>query len=237
MAIIPSVFSNHFEAIHFGKTQFVAFNEHPHRLAGISMTGSTTIESDPRTLAGGLFCTRTIWTVDYSLLPAWERLMRPQTPILATSIPATQGKFHLTQDVRYFWRFFLAFGPPFDPVEIGEVTDYLYTRPTTGDPWVLAAESSYGIDAEWTPTIGVPYLGGHPDSGGRGANDLPNSVAFNPPQLAYLADALIARLPWQDPWTDESAAFEDSLTDILDTQNALGTSVWTGETTATMVFS
>lgn len=237
MSVIPSVFENHFEGIHFGKTKFVAFNDHPHRLAGIAMTGTTTIDSDPRPVALGLSCTRTVWSVDYSLLPAWERLLRSQIPLLQVENPTAQGKFHVTQNLQYFWRFNLATGSGYDPVKIGDVTDYLYTRPTTGDPWVLASENTYDIDGVWTPEVSQPYLGGHPDSGGRGADDLANSVAIKPPQLDYLADALVARLPWVDPWANESDAFAVSLADVLAYQNALGTAVWTGATTATMVFS
>lgn len=237
MSVIQSVFDNHFEAIHFGKTQFTAFNDHPHRITGVSMTGTTSIDRDQRDVALGLSCNRTVWEVNYGLLPSWDRLLRSKIPILATSNPTTQGKFYVTQDVKFFWRFLMAFGPSFDPVKLGETTDFTYTRPSTDDPWVLATQNSYDINGAWTPEVALPYRGGHPTSGGRGADDPANSVAINPPQLAYLADTLVARLPWLDPWASESAAFTDALTTVLDDQNALGGAVWTGSTTASMVFT
>jgi hypothetical protein len=237
MAIIPSIFDTQFEAMQSAKAAFLPFNEHPNRLSRIAMSGTATVESDPRTIATGLSCVRSIWEYDYSLLPAWERLMRPKTPILQTSNPSTVGKFHFTQDVRYFWRCYLAFGPAHAPVTIGQVTDYRYTRPLTSSPWVLDTETSYDITGIWTPEVSAPYYGGHPLSGGRGNDDLDNCVALNPPQLGFMADALVARLPWGDPWSTESDAFTESLTTALAELNTAASSVWSGTTTAAMVFS
>jgi len=261
MSAIPSQYLNNFESVKAKKRAFVDdyVNNHPHRLSSIRLTGSYNIQFDEREIATTqLTAYKTNEDVDYTPLSAWTRVYGEKLPVIGDigQIGVAGGagspgenEFYVAQDLNYFWRFYLVAGSRPDPVKVGEFKTTLYERevltydPITYSEWEEISADTQDIEENGYPTIitAAPFYnstGGHPVSGGRGADNDENS-AF----LAYVISGSnvpssgIYRLPWQDPWADESAMFTQAMADYLEAENAYSGGGWTGSTTVTLEFS
>lgn len=251
MSAIQSQYPNNFESVKAAKVLFVGayVNNHPHRLPVLRLTGSLDYEYDERAIATGLGAQKTTVNVDFSALSEWTRVFNEKIPVVKSGpnqkvAPTDQGEFNVTQSFTdfspRFWRFVFVLGDLFDLVKIGEQTVTNYQRDTDTDPWVFVDETVTDIDAAWFPSLSS--LGGDPVSGGRGADNEENSVgisveAVNTSVFEIFQSVVVYRLPWEDPWENESELFSDALADYITAQNAYYGGGWTGSTTMTLEFS
>lgn len=251
MSAIQSQYPNNFESVKAAKVLFVGayVNNHPHRLPVLRLTGSLDYEYDERAIATGLGAQKTTVNVDFSELSEWTRVFNEKIPVVKSGpnqkvAPTDQGEFNVTQSFTdfspRFWRFVFVLGDLFDLVKIGEQTVTNYERDTDTDPWVFVDETVTDIDAAWFPSLSS--LGGDPVSGGRGADNEENSVgisveAVNTSVFEIFQSVVVYRLPWEDPWENESELFSDALADYITAQNAYYGGGWTGSTTMTLEFS
>lgn len=221
-------------------------NNHPHRLPFIKLSGTLDIEYDGREPAGaGEGIVQSI-SVDLSLLPEWTRIFDEKTPILEESTPATVNEFHLYHRIPTFWRFHIYKSEPDDPVIIGESTSTEYTWNAVTEEWDEGSTTTSDIEAEWYPVIESGEQGGDIESGGKGADNDANSVGLrlsftdtgsSLPIFSAFSDTVVYRLPWEDPWANESVIYDDALADWIDARNAEDGNGWSGTTTMTLEFS
>jgi hypothetical protein len=240
MNLIPSIYANNFESIKAAKKLFVDdyVNDHPHRLSSIQLTGIEIVEEDrrlqPRT-ADALSTEKFNYELDYSLLPAWTRVLHDKFPIIIADDITNDYEFRLTHNPNSFWRCNQIIEPIYDTVKIGTETVTEYTRPTIEDEWVEGGTYPFqDIYAYWFPSF--EESGGYPSSGGRDEDNDENSIA-----IVIFGGAMINqpiyRLPWEDPWENESALFSDALEEYIADQNLTYGGGWTGSTTVTLEFS
>jgi hypothetical protein len=249
MSAIPSQYPNNFNSVKANKQIFVAgyVNNHPHRLPFLRLTGLLNYEHDERDTETGLSAVKIAVDLDFGALPEWTRVFNEKIPVIKSGpnlrvAPTDQGEFNVTQSLPYFWRFNFALGDSHDLVTIGEETVTNYERDTDTDPWVLVDETVTDIEAGWFPSLSS--VGGDPVSGGRGADNDENSVGIS--IQGFYADGfsfydffqifetiVVYRLPWENPWTDESALFSDAFADWLAGQGE----GWSGSTTMALEFS
>jgi hypothetical protein len=256
MSAIQSQYPNNFESVKAAKVLFVGayVNNHPHRLPVLRLTGSLDYEYDERAIATGLNAQKTTVNVDFSELSEWTRVFNEKIPVVKSGpsqkvAPTDQGEFNVTQSLvrdfpdysSHFWRFVFVLGDLYDSVKIGEQTVTNYTREDTDtDIWDPVDETVTDIDAAWFPSLSS--LGGDPVSGGRGADNEENSVgisvkAVNTSVFDIFQSVVVYRLPWEDPWENESELFSDALVDYIAAANAYSGGGWTGSTTMTLEFS
>jgi len=251
MSAIQSQYPNNFESVKAAKVLFVGayVNNHPHRLPVLRLTGSLDYEYDERAIATGLGAQKTTVNVDFSELSEWTRVFNEKIPVVKSGpnqkvAPTDQGEFNVTQSFTdfspRFWRFVFVLGDLFDLVKIGEQTVTNYQRDTDTDPWVFVDETVTDIDAAWFPSLSS--LGGDPVSGGRGADNEENSVgisveAVNTSVFEIFQSVVVYRLPWEDPWENESELFSDALVDYIAAANAYSGGGWSGSTTMALEFS
>ena len=240
MNLIPSIYANNFESIKAAKKLFVDdyVNDHPHRLSSMQLTGIEIIEEDrrlqPRT-ADALSTEKYNYELDYSLLPAWTRVLHDKFPIIIADDIANDYEFRLIHNPNSFWRCYQIIEPIYDTVKIGSSTVTEYTRPTIEDEWVEGGTYPFeDYYAYWFPSF--EESGGYPSSGGRDEDNDENSIA-----IVMIGGAMINqpiyRLPWQDPWENESALFSDALEEYIADQNLTYGGGWTGSTTVTLEFA
>ena len=252
MNAIPWEYANNFSSVKAAKKSFVDeyVNNHPHRLSSARLTGSYNIEFDGRVVAGeALTAQKNITNVNYSLFPTWTRVYGEKLPIISDlpSGAVGENKFYVAQDINYFWRFYLAPSSPSEPVKIGEYETVYYERESVEAEWVENSVDiedimdSYTFDTVTTYPYFNPY-GGHPVSGGRGPDNDENSVAlyfYTGAGINYEGPAspIIYRLPWQDPWENESALITQPMTDYIAAANAYSGGGWTGSTSVSAEFT
>jgi hypothetical protein len=259
MSAIPSQYPNNFESVKAAKQVFVGayVNNHPHRLPVLRLTGSLDYEFDETAIATGLGAQKITVNVDFSALSEWTRVFNEKIPVVKNGpnqkvAPTNQGEFNVTQSLvrdfpdysPHFWRFIFSIGDFFDSVKIGEQTVTNYQRDTDTDPWVFVDETVTDIEGEWSPSLSS--LGGDPVSGGRGADNEENSVGISADGFSIYASldpfeifqsVVVYRLPWEDPWENESELFSDALADFITAQNAYYGGGWTGSTSMALEFS
>jgi hypothetical protein len=255
MSAIGSNFLNNFESVKDAKKNFadVYFNNHPHRLPVLRVTGLVDIERDGRETAGtALDALKYVYAIDLSELPEWTRIYNENLPIIGTgddpfspNDSAGAGEFYYLSYQQVPWRDSFYLGDGLDQVKVGERTSTNYERDTITDPWVqVGSDQVYDIYASFYP-LGVFYKnGGDPVSGGRGLDNDENSVGWNItidsndsfPFRAFLG-TVVYRLPWEDPWENESALYAAAMSDWIAEQNADDGGGWTGSTTMTLEFS
>lgn len=259
MSAIQSQYPNNFESVKAAKQVFVGayVNNHPHRLPVIRVTGTLDYEYDERAIATGLGAQKITVNVDFSALSEWTRVFNEKIPVVKSGpnqkvAPTDQGEFNVTQSLvrgypdysSHFWRFIFVLGDLYDSVKIGEETVTNYTREDTDtDIWDPVDETVIDIDAAWFPSLSS--LGGDPVSGGRGADNEENSVGisvkavgnFNSPVFEIFESVVVYRLPWEDPWENESELFSDALADFITAANAYSGGGWSGSTTMALEFS
>jgi len=260
MSLLPSIYANNFASVKDAKKSFVDtyVNNHPHRLSSIRLSGSYNMEFDGREVAGeALTARKNITNVNYSLLPAWTRVYGEKLPVIDTigqtgvagggGSPNDESEFYVQQDINYFWRFYLVAGSIPDPVKIGEFKTTFYGRDSVESEWFEAYTETEDIFENGYPAVitTLPFfngLGGHPVSGGRGPDNDENSVFiyyYTSAGVNYEGPYSVGvyRLPWQDPWANESALFTQAMTDSIADANAYSGGGWTGSTTVTLEFS
>jgi hypothetical protein len=255
MSAIQSQYPNNFESVKAAKQVFVGayVNNHPHRLPVLRLTGTLDYEYDERAIATGLGAQKTTVNVDFSALSEWTRVFNEKIPVVKSGpnqkvAPTDQGEFNVTQSFTdfspRFWRFVFVLGDLFNSVKIGEQTVTSYQRDTDTDPWVFVDETVTDIEGTWFPSLSS--LGGDPVSGGRGADNDENSVGISADGFSIYASldpfeifqsVVVYRLPWEDPWENESELFSDALTDYIAAANAYSGGGWSGSTTMALEFS
>ena len=255
MNLISSIYANNFASVKAAKKSFVDeyVNNHPHRLSSIRITGTYTYQFDEREVAGtALTAYKLNAYVDYATLPAWTRVFG-ELPVIdnigqtgvAGGADLNEYEFYVAQDLFYFWRFYLVVSDIPDPVKVGELETTFYERDSTEDEWVAISVETEDIEESGYPAVITtsPFfngLGGHPVSGGKGSDNDENSA-----HLFFVfigsgepfVDAGIYRLPWQDPWADESSVYTDAMTDWIAENNDLTGGGWSGEAEVTLEFA
>jgi hypothetical protein len=122
----------------------------------------------------------------------------------------------------------------------------LYVRESEEAEWVQTSietedifENGYPAVITTSPFFNGP--GGHPVSGGRGADNDENSAClfygFTGSGSPFSLASGTYRLPWQDPWADESAVYTQAMTDWIAENNDFDGGGWTGSTTVTLEFA
>jgi hypothetical protein len=253
MSAIYRPHANNFESVKAAKNSFVSdyVNNHPHRLASIQFTGTLYYEFDARKLEDGGFGFKETFDVDLSLLPSWTRVYEQELPVIEAGIPTNTGVFNFTHENTYFWRCDFELGAEHEEITIGEHTVTSYERDTPEDEWVETFSETTDITGVWYPVFGFNnFRGGDPISGGRGAENDANCVSITAnigasgpwvfAGMGFIPGARILRLPWVDPWANESnTQYSQSLEDFLIEQNdfwGAGDS-WTGSTTMGLQFT
>ena len=258
MNSIPSIYANNFASVKAAKKTFVDeyVNNHPHRLSSIRLTGTYTYEFDGREVAGtALTAYKLNADVDYATLPAWTRVFGElpvidtigQTEVAGGAEGLNEYEFYVAQDLFYFWRFYLVVSDIPEAVKVGELQTTFYERDSTEDEWVEISVETEDIEESGYPTVLAtsPFFngpGGHPVSGGKGSNNDENSAhlfyiftgSSGPP---FSLASGIYRLPWQDPWADESSVYTDAMTDWIAENNVFDGGGWTGSASVTLEFS
>jgi len=246
MSIIPSAYANNFESVKAAKKSFIDdyINEYPHRLSSMRITGTESIEEDERLqprLAEALGAAKYNYEFDYSSLPVYKRAFYQRLPIIKFPSPDQNiREFSMVHNPNYFWKcvYHTNTKEVFDlpPIKVGSSTVTYYTRPTIEDPWVEGG--TYPYDDYYTNWI--PYIlqsGGYPSSGGKDEDNDENSISIVLFGLPAAQSREIYRLPWEDPWENESAVFSEGLADYIAGQNISYGGGWTGSTTVTLEFS
>lgn len=245
MSVIPSFYANNFESVKDAKKSFIDdyLNEYPHRLSSMRLTGTESIEEDRRLqprFAEALGVEKYNYEIDFSLLPVYTRAFHQKLPVIEPYNPTTNiRQFSMLHNPNSFWRciYYTNTNEVFDlpPIKLGSSTVTEYTRETIEDPWVEGG--TYPFEDYYTNWF--PYIqpsGGYPWSGGRDEDNDENSISI----ILYggaLTNRPIYRLPWEDPWENESAVFSDALAEYIADQNLTYGGGWTGSTTATLEFT
>lgn len=257
MNLILSIYANNFASVKAAKKSFVDeyVNNHPHRLSSIRITGSYTYQFDGREVAGtALTAYKLNADVDYATLPAWTRVFGElpvidnigQTEVAGGAEGLNEYEFYVAQDLFYFWRFYLVVSDIPEPVKVGELQTTLYGRDSTEDEWVEISVETEDIEESGYPAVITtsPFfngLGGHPVSGGKGSDNDENSAhlffIFNGSGAPFPLASGIYRLPWQDPWADESSVYTDAMTDWIAENNVFEGGGWTGSASVTLEFA
>lgn len=208
-----------------------AFN-HPHRLESISVSGTVTYTRDERAFdpPHETTATRKVYSIDLAPLWDWTRLWQTKYGWQSADPPSDPGEaeFVLYHIPLWPWIMQQRRGDTPENVKIGTVTTTNYTWDDEEEDWIEGTTDA-GVDVMGGFLVTL-YGGGHPVSGGRGADDDDNSVVIT---VSGMLDGLfttggvspgtpvqILRLPWDDPWTSESAAFSDMIADIITALNA-----------------
>ena len=131
-------------------------------------------------------------------------------------------------------------GEEYEPVKVGEKIRKTYERDHVTDPWTETSSTTTDIMMSYAPFFGG---GGAPLSGGRGADNEANSAdirgefTVNVDVFIPYRDTTFFRLPWEDPWENESDVFTDDLADYIAAGNADDPGCWSGSTTMTLEFT
>ena len=257
MNAIPWAYANNFSSVKAAKETFVGdyVNNHPHRLSSIRLTGSYNFEFDGRVVAGeALTAPKINVDVDYALLPAWTRVygdLPVISPIGQVGGPEPTlnigvNKFYVAQNLNYFWRFYLVAGSLSEPVKVGETKTALWARDSEESEWFEAYTETEDIMESGYPFVSVSFdsgIGGDPVSGGRGPDNAENSVdiGFALPSSGFPIstgyERPIYRLPWQDPWANESGVFAQNMQDFVDGNNDYQGGGCTGSSSVTLEFT
>jgi hypothetical protein len=232
-------YPNNFESVKAAKVSFLSVyvNNHPHRLPFMKITGLVDYEFDSRSHPTNLTASHETISMDFSALPYWTRIYEEELPVIQAGMPG-QGEFTLTHSDTYFWRFEPEEGSQNAQVKVGEEITISYERADPADEWDEVSSTTTDIMMDWVPNI--LYGGGDPTSGGKGADDEANSVSIS--NIIYssgffVPNGTIYRLPWEDPWSNETAVFADSLADYIAEGNAANPGFWSGSTTMALEFS
>lgn len=219
---------------------------HPHRLRSIEVSGNLSYTIDQRSFSSpGVSAQTYEFSLDFSLAASWSRRFETNTPWYSGALPGgplATGQFYFGHTPEWFWEAFTQYGSSPSAVKIGDCVQTSYSRPTTSDPWTLGATVTTDVDFYFSAFLS---LGGEPDSGGKGdeSDDEKIVVAFldsftgaNTSRLPdFSADVL--RLPWEDSWASETAAFSDIFSDHIAARNAADGGGHSGTCTLSLDFS
>jgi len=231
---------NNFESVKAAKEAFLVdyINNHPHRLEFFKYTGTVNYEFDGRLIDDALTASHTVTDIDLSLMDYWPRVYQEELPVIEIGFP-NEGEFTICQEIYTFWRMGLTLGDEYEQVKVGERVTTGYIRYDPEDPWTENSSTTSDIMMAYKPRF--IYLGGDPTSGGRGADNEANSVSieglFDVISSIFVPNGVIYRLPWEDPWDNESDVFTDDLADYIAAGNADDPGCWSGSTTMTLEFS
>ena len=231
-------FPNNFESVKAAKNAFLDLyvNNHPHRLDFFKYTGSVNYEFDGRLIEDALTASYTVTDIDLSLADHWTRVYQEELPVIEIKRP-NAGEFSIMQQNSTFWRFVVEEGDELAQVKVGERVTTSYSRDDPADPWTEDSSTTTDIMMSYFPNF--IYAGGDPTSGGRGADNEENSVSILGLiySSAFIPNGVIYRLPWEDPWDNESDVFTDALADYIAAGNADDPGCWSGSTTMALEFS
>ena len=242
MIEIYNYYPNNFESVKGQKDNWIEdyINNHPHRLEILKYTGTVNYEFDSRIKDNTYVASHVVVDMDLSLMDHWTRVYFEELPVIQRRIP-NQGEFTCWHQLRYFWSMATENGDAHDQVKIGEKITKTYDRDNFGDPWTENSSTTLDIMMSYRAVAG---FGGAPLSGGRGADNQANSCQI---RTAWLEEGIgifipyregtIFRLPWEDPWDNESDVFTDSLADYIAAGNAVNPGCWSGSTTMALEFS
>jgi len=205
---------------------------HPNRVASVSMTGNTSVDRDGRVSSTGTSTTRTLEEIDYSLLPTWTRVFRPKNQLFGTQAGFGEAEFGIFHKTNQPWKILqYAQGATPASVVVGTSTEYVYSRVVNTDPWTEDSATATDISLQWTPLLAD---GGHPVSGGKGADDDANSIRiWGLPSMHFFALPDIYRLPWDMAWASETVI----LSDTFDAMIAAGGADYSGTCSASLDFT
>jgi hypothetical protein len=191
---------------------------HPHRMAGIGISGDLFYVIDGRDFtAAGTSATRYDFSLSYASSAAYTRVFEPYFPWQGSTPPSgnpAQGEFLMIQrHASGEWKIDTRFGAATAAVVIGTVNTRVYSRPTTSDPWTEDSSTTTNISHRFGLFLSG---GGDPDSGNYSTADAARAlVTFNSfhsgthSSLLPALGALVYRLPHEDAWASETAAFAD----------------------------
>jgi len=257
MSLLPSIYANNFASVKAAKKSFVDdyVNNHPHRLSSIRLAVPYNTQFHGREVAGtALTAYKLNEDVDYATLSAWTRVFGElpvidtigQTGVAGGAEGLNEYEFYVAQDLYYFWRFYLVVSDFPEPVKVGELMTTFYERDSVESEWVETSIETEDIFENGYPAVITtsPFfngLGGHPVSGGKGADNDENSAylffIFSGSGSPFSLASGIYRLPWQDPWADESSVYTDAMTDWIAENNDFDGGGWTGSAAVTLEFS
>jgi hypothetical protein len=254
---IYSTYLNNFEAVKAAKESYIYkhVGNHPHRVQVIRLTGSINYVYDGRGIAK-FSTSRKELNVDLANLPEYTRKFVEKIPA-RYSPNLNVYEFSALSLLREPWGFRASAKDRAGQLDlpekfkVGECKETNYTRDSEEDNWEILSSGAEDVYCYWSPR--VFSVGGHPNSGGRGDDTDENSVSFylngeftgdpdgpigdvlsfNPFRVNYL----VYRLPWVDPWENESELYSELFDDWIAEQNADDGGGWTGSTTMTLEFS
>jgi len=217
----------------------IAFWNHPHRLSEVSLTGTYTTIVDERSFTGaGLSASVETATLTGSLFTTTTRKLAEKTPFKASlsEISLAQGEIAMMHNALIPWEVFQATGTVNSDVTVGSLVVDDYTRPNTSSPWTLVSSNTFDIDGHFE--IGI-IDGGDEISGGRGA-DVDSSrcsisIAISAGVYSFTVEFF--RFPWDDPWSSETTAFSDNLSDWITAGNAANGGGYSGSSSLEAVFT
>lgn len=240
MSEVGNFYPNNFESVKASKEAFFVdyINNHPHRLEFFKYTGTVNYEFDGRLIDDALTANYTVTDIDLSLMDYWTRVYQEELPVIEIGFP-NEGEFSIIHRIDKFWRMGLTLGDEYEQVKVGEIVSTSYSRDDPEDPWTENSSTTSDIMMAYKPRF--IYLGGDPDSGGRGADNQANSVSIEG-QFAvisgvFVPNGVIYRLPWEDPWDNETDVFTDALADYIADRNATNPGCWSGSTTMALEFT
>ena len=212
------------------------WSNHPNRLPSITLSGTLTHDDDRRDTEIGLTATRTVKEIDFTTFTPWVRVYRGKIPLL--SLPTDingDSEFSIFAPSFAPWSATAKIGGTPDTT-CGTSTFYEYSRATDEDPWVEDSSTPTDIVIAWTPSIDG---GGHPVSGGKGADDEDNSIQISnwPNVFGNISSVAVYRLPWENPWASESALFSATFDDDIDDLNTADGGGHSGSCTFSVSFS
>ena len=222
---------------------------HPHRLTGISVSGSFDYTIDERDFTSpGTSADLYVYDIDFSLANSAERIFIDKFPWRGSTPPVEPDADEVVlahQPLEGMWEIIPSYGAngirPTREV-VGTLTVTPYTRPTTGDPWV--AGTPVETDMEFSFGMFISG-GGEPASGGRGddSSDEETQITFSDSWIGTGASNLpdfgvvLGRLPWDDPWSSETAEFSTILSDFISAANTADGGGHSGSTTLSLDFT
>lgn len=235
------------------------WHNYPHSLAEIATSGSLSYTRDETHFTNASTSTtasRYVCSLDFSLANPFTRVFEDQWPWKPSSanpypLPSGDpgnGEFLMVHRPIFPWRLEAPISDPLPSAVIGDCTREFYTRPTTSDPWALDNTTTTDVTFGFYLLMGA---GGDHYTGGRGAGGYDEKVIIQfdddfgannpgvfPPILPDFSttDPDIRRLPWEDPWSSETAIFADIFSNHLVTRNAIDGGGHTGTCSLSLDF-
>lgn len=224
-----------------------SFN-HPHRLNGVSLSGTITYTRDERDFAinaspsNGDTAFKDSLNIDLSAASAWTRYFEENCPFSHVLDLATR-EFALLHSPRYPWRFVTRINLEPDFVVVGTITRENYTYNDTTSSWdSTTPEPAEDVLCDYDFSV---TDGGDPLSGGfdlTSAAEIILSVNFNSigsygSILLGWGWGVIERLPWTEVWDPETDIFSDSFDQWVDDLNTADGGGHSGSCSMSLNFS